>query len=182
MKKMKKINPALYQHLALGLIVLVFVYWFYHFYVVYSDYRAEREIKPGTGAAGTANQNESEDLPVTPPSFYTIPPNGNATLDIFSFAEKKNDGSDPAGGEIDKPSDYTILGVVKRDRLYLAVRIHADNKLLFVPQGAAINGNYRVQELKAFSVVVIDREGVSHTYKIFQRQDIKELHDDEKKN
>ncbi|MCX6584238.1 MAG: hypothetical protein NT166_29030 [Candidatus Aminicenantes bacterium] len=183
MKAMKKINPAILQRLAPGLILLAFVYGFYYLFGVYRDYRGEREIKPGKETAGVVeNQNENEDLPVTPPSFHTIPPDGNATLDIFSFKERKSSGADSAGGEKDKPSDYTILGVVKKDRLYLAVRTQADNKIRLIPEGAAINDNYRIKKLEPFSVVVIDSEGLSRTYKIFQSQEIKEIHDNEKTN
>lgn len=183
MRAMKKINPALLQHLALGLILLAFVYGFYYLFGVYRDYRSEREIKPDKATTGVAeNQDENEDLPITPPSFHTISPEGNATLDIFSFKERNSDGADSAGGEKDTPSDYTILGVVKKDRLYLAVRIHADNKLRLFPEGAAINDNYRIKKLEPFSVVVMDSEGLSRTYKIFQSQEIKEIHENEKTN
>lgn len=183
MKTMKKINPALLQHLALFVILLAFVYGFYYLFGVYRDYRGEREIKPTRETAGAPQiQDENENLPVTLPSFHTISPESNATLDIFSFKERKSSGTDSTGGEKDKPSDYTILGVVKKDRLYLAVRIQADNKIRLVPEGAAINDNYRIKKLETFSVVVVDSEGLSRTFKIFQSQEIKEIHDNEKTN
>lgn len=188
MKSRKKINPVLYQHLALGLIVLVFVYWFYYLYGVYRDYRAEREINTGNktfaAVAAAENQNADENLPVTPPSFYIIPPDtpdGNAALDIFRIHVNKNDGTDTTGEEKNKPSDFTILGTVKQDQLYLAVRTQADNKIRLIPQGATINNNYRIKKLEPFSVIINDSEGLSHTYKIFQWQEIKEIPYDEKK-
>jgi len=183
MKAMKKINPAILQRLALGLILLAFVYGFYYLFGVYRDYRGEREIKPAKETAGVVeDQNENEDLPVTPPSFHTLSPESNAALDIFSFKERKSGGADSTGGEKVKPSDYTILGVVKKDRLYLAVRSQADNKIRLIPEGAAINDNYHIKKLEPFSVVVTDSEGLSHTYKIFQSQEIKEINDDKEKN
>lgn len=183
MKAMKKINPALLQHLALVVILLAFVYGFYYLLGVYRDYHSEREIKPAKETTGvTENQDEKENLPVTPPSFHTISPESNATLDIFSFKERKSSGADSTGGEKDKPSDYTILGVVKKDRLYLAVRTQSDNKIHLIPEGAAINDNYRIKKLEPLSVVVIDSESLSRTFKIFQSQEIKEIHDNEKTN
>ncbi|MCU0287652.1 MAG: hypothetical protein MUF15_14825 [Acidobacteria bacterium] len=182
MKKMTKINRALYQRLGFGLILLVFVYWIYYLYNVYDDYRAERNMAPSTlSTEPPTNQTEAE-LPVKPPSFFAVPADSYAVTDIFSFTREKNDGPEQGGGEINKPSDYTILGVVKRDRLYLVVRLNAGNKLLFVPQGAALNDNYSVQKLENVSVVIMDKDGVKRTYKIFQWQNTKELPDEEKGN
>lgn len=183
MKAMKKINPAILQHLALGLILLAFVYGFYYLFGVYRDYRGEREIKPTKETAGVVeSKNENDNYPVAPPSFHTLSPESNAALDIFSFKERKTGGADSVGGEKDKPSDYTILGVVKKDRLYLAIRTQSDNTIRLIPEGAAINDNYRIKKLEPFAVVVIDSEGLSRTYKIFQSQEIKEIHDNEKTN
>lgn len=183
MKDMKKINPALLQRLALGLILLAFVYGFYYLFGLYRDYRGERQIKPAKETAEVAeSKNENENLPVTPPSFHTLSPESNAALDIFSFKERKTGDADSTGGEKAKPSDYSILGVVKKDRLYLAIRTQSDNKIHLIPEGAAINDNYRIKKLEPFAVVVIDSEGLSRTYKIFQSQEIKEIHDNEKTN
>lgn len=188
MKPLKKINPVLYQHLALGLIVVVFVYWFYNLYSVYRDYRDEREIKTGNktfaAVAAAENQNADENIPVTPPSFYIIPPDppdGNAALDIFHIHVNKSEGTHTTGEEKNKPSAFMILGTVKKDRLYLAVRTQTDNKIRLIPEGAAITNNYHIKKLKPFSVVITDSEGFSHTYKIFQWQEIKEIRYDEKK-
>jgi hypothetical protein len=186
MKDIKKITPALLQHLALVVILLAFAYGFYSLFGLYSDYRGDREIKPAKETTETPevseNQNDNDNLPVTPPSFHAISPESNATLDIFSFKERKSRNTDSTGGEKAIPSDYTILGVVKKDRLYLAVRTQADNKIRLIPEGAAINDNYRIKKLEPLSVVVLDSEGLSRTYKIFQSQEIKEIHDNEKTN
>jgi hypothetical protein len=180
MKRFKKMNSGALQILVMGLIVPAFVYMFYHFYDLYRDYRETR---------GKDKPPAAESEKVQPPVFYSFDPGNNDKYQLFTFKEKKQKpkkGEKMVPGtktEQAKPPDYSILGVVKRDRLYLVVRFHSGNRLGFIPQGGDINRGHRVERLESFQVVISDRAGREYTHKIFKLTNIrfKEMPHDKKK-
>lgn len=179
MKKMKKITAGMLQTLAMVLIVAAFVYLFYYFYGEYRDYRSLK----GRQASPVA---PSEML--SPPSFHTfeITPMNRFQYRLFTFKEQKRRGDDMAadgmgdmaGAESTAvSSDFTVLGVVKKDRLYLVVRLHAGNKIKLFARGQTINKGNKVKKL-TLSRAVVSGPGGEQVHKIFKTYDIKEIKHD----
>lgn len=168
------------QIMVMGLIVPAFIYVFYHFYGLYRDYR---EIK------GKERPPAAELEKIEPPVFYSFAPGNDDKYELFTAKDKKQkqpEGKKVAAGsktEQAKPPDYSILGVIKRDQLYLVVRFQSGNRLAFIPRGEAITRGHRVERLEPFHVVISDQSGREYTHKIFKLTNInfKEMPHDKKK-
>lgn len=168
------------QKLAMILIVAVFVYIFYYYYGMFTGYRAVKK-----GAEQGQRKVERGPIPIAPPSFFTFIPGDEENPDIekfrlFTFKEKKAKAGKPGfQGPMDsnptKVENYLVLGVVKKDKLFVVVQFKSDNKIRLFAEGTAINGNSRVKRVTPRQVVISGPSGGERSHKIFRFEGVKEI-------
>jgi hypothetical protein len=165
-KKLKKVDSRVIQTLVMLVIIGFFIYVFYHSYQLFSRYRGMK-----TGEV----KRPVERPPVKTPQLFNFSPDDkNEDIEryqLFSFEKKKIDklpslslGSGAAGS-----GNYRILGVVKRDKLFLLVRFNSDDKIGLFAEGMEIGGGTRVEKLTVHQVTIADPSGGENTYEIFQK-------------
>ncbi len=170
MKSLKKISPTAWQYLLMGVILLGFLYVFYHGYELFAGYQAGR-VEGKEKAAGVTQ--------VAVPQFHDFKPTGGDKYRLFTFKMKKPvEAKLPPGVKkkiAKKSADYEILGVVKTGRLYLAVRYKSTQKIKLLPQGENIGGGHKIKSLRADRVQLVDKGGQEWSHKVFKFKDIKEI-------
>lgn len=176
--KLLKPGPKALQYLLLAVILAVFAFFFYHTYHTMEDY-AEAGRKPKNPPPPIVTPQ--------PPAFHNFKPDDPVKYALFTFNKEKLEQKKPgtsatASIEPQKASaNYTILGVVKRDKLFLVVRMNNDKKIRLIAERQSINGNHRVVNLQTSFVVIADKSDRSRTHKIFKMEPIKEIRHDNKK-
>ena len=169
-KFFKKIDARMVQLLVMLVIIGFFIYVFYYSYDRYSRYQ---------GIKSSEDKRPVERQPMQPPQFFNFSPDEGfdniEEYQLFSFNKKKveqlpslSEGI-AAGGS----GNYRILGVVKKDKLYLLVRFNSNNKIGLFAQGMDIDGESRVKKLTVDRVIITDPSGREKTYKIFQKEHLK---------
>lgn len=158
MKLPKKVSiKTLYN---LGIIVLLagILYAFYGVYSRAADYWKSRSAP---------QKQAAQPQPMSPPVFFRFapPPQQAYRYAVFTMNRAKaQPAKNQPGGKI---SGFDILGVVKRDRLFLVVRTKPTGKIKLVSRGEAVNGDSSVKELTTSQVVITDKMGGEKTHKIF---------------
>ncbi|UCH94038.1 MAG: hypothetical protein JSV88_27745 [Candidatus Aminicenantes bacterium] len=167
-KFLKKIDSRVIQTLVMMVIVGFFIYLVYHHFQLFSGYQ---EIKQGE------NMRPVERPPWQTPGFFNFTPDEDyeniEKYQLFSFKKKKIPKPRYlADGDSGVPvSDkYRLLGVVKKDRLFLLVRFNADNKIRLVARGMNIDDDFRVEKISLDRVIITNPSGQEHTYKIFKKE------------
>ena len=160
----KKIDTRVIQALVPVAIVGIFIYVFYYQYDQYSRYRASKNMEASQAVEST---------PLNVPEFFNFSLDNEENLVqymLFTFDKAKAKAPVSAAGSSAEAGsgNYTILGVVKKDRLFLLVRFSADNKIQLYGEGTSIDGNSRVDRLSTDQVTIVDASGQSQTHKIFQ--------------
>jgi len=168
----KQRTPGLLQPLVLLIIAAVFLYAFYLMYVQYRDYRTAGQIQK----AGNVDVT-----PVDIPEFYSFQPAQDQLnkFKLFSFKDQKEDlkgkgGSDGKGagdknnGESLQKINYTLLGVVKRDHLFLVVRFNDNSTIKLYAVGDRIEGNGTLKKLTARKAVLEDASGTRTEVRVFK--------------
>lgn len=165
-KNLKKVDSRVIQTLVMLVIIGFFIYVFYHSYHLFSRYQGMK-----TGEV----KRPVERPPVKTPQLFNFSPDDeNEDIEryqLFSFEKKKIEklpslswGSGTGG-----PGNYRILGVVKRNKLFLLVRFNSDDKIGLFAEGMEIGGGARVEKLSVDQVTIADSSGQENTYKIFQK-------------
>ena len=164
--------------LAMVAITVIFIYIFYHSYALFTGYQWVKKSEKESG-------RRVEQVPLSPPAFYNFVPGDKnhpdvAKYKLFTFKEKKAKeentpeqgaaGSKPAVGE-----NYRVLGVVKKDKLFLVVRFNSDNKIRLISEGMRINDTFRVKRVTPRQVVVADNSGGERIHNIFQFEALKQV-------
>jgi hypothetical protein len=164
----KKIDSRVIQFLVMVAIVGLFIYLLYHHYHLFVRYQESKT---------TAGRPPAERSPLLVPAFFNFSPDrseeSGILAQLFSFEKKKPEILPLAmnmNGENTGSGDYRILGVVKKERLFLLVRFNSDNKLRLVGEGGDIDTQSRVKRLYTDHVIITDPSGQEHTYKIFPEQ------------
>lgn len=175
-KILKTIDLGIIQKLAMILIAAIFIYIFYYYYGLFTGYQVVKESEAG---------RKVERIPVSPPVFYNFTPGDEEHPDIdkyqiFIFKEKKAtpekaEGQGVIGSDPGKGSGYQILGVVKKDKLFLVVRFDSDNKIRLFSQGMTIKDNIRVKKITTQQVVISDPAGDEQIHNIFSFAGVKEI-------
>lgn len=166
-KKLKKIDSRVIQTLVMLVIIGFFIYVFYHSYRLFSRYQG---MKTGE------DKRPGERSPVKPPQLFDFSPDDKSEdidrYQLFSFDKKKIEklpslslGSGTIGS-----GNYRILGVVKRDKLFLLVRFNSDDKIGLFAEGMEIGGGTRVKRITVDQVIIADPSGQESVYKIFQKE------------
>lgn len=164
-KKLKKVDSRVIQTLVMLVIVGFFIYVFYHSYHLFSRYQGMK-----TGEV----KRPVERPPLKTPQLFNFSPDDESEdierYQLFSFEKKKIEklpslswGSGTGGS-----GNYRILGVVKRDKLFLLVRFNSDDKIGLFAEGMEIGDGARVEKLSVDQVTIADPSGQENTYKIFQ--------------
>ncbi|MGD2090728.1 MAG: hypothetical protein PVH61_31440 [Candidatus Aminicenantes bacterium] len=166
-KKLKKVDSRVIQALVMLVIIGFFIYVFYHSYQLFRRYQ---EMKTGE------DKRPVERLPVEPPQLFNFSPDAESEdierYQLFSFEKKKieklpslSGGSGTVGS-----GNYRILGVVKRNQLFLLVRFNSNDKIGLFAEGTEIDNGSRVEKLTVDQVIIADPSGQQNTYKIFQKK------------
>ncbi len=161
-KLFKKIDIRVLQGLVMVLIVFAFMYLFYSFYGAFTGYRAAK-VQPAPPAPAI------EPLPIPELFNFTPPPEENNRFQLFLFKEKKapaitEDGALP----VEQVESYTVLGVVKKDGLFLVVRLTSNNKIHLFSKGNTIEGGFLVKSITLTQVIIIDSSGSERVHPVFQ--------------
>jgi hypothetical protein len=166
-KNLKKIDSRVIQTLIILMIVGFFIYIFYHSYHLFSRYQ---------GMKTSEDKRPVERPPMKIPQLFNFSPDDESEnielYQLFSFEKKKIEklpsfsGGSGTGGS----GNYRILGVVKRDKLFLLVRFNSDDKIGLFAEGMEIGSGTRVQKLTVDQVIIADPSGRENTYKIFQKE------------
>jgi len=161
-----KIDSKVIQLLLLLAIVGIFVYIFYYHYNIFSDYQADKTIK---------DKQAVERPPIKVPEFFNFNPDKVDNIlqyMLFSFdkSKVKVPPSAVSPATTTGSGKYNILGVVKRNRLFLLVRFLSDNKIQLYSEGMSIDGNSRIERLSTDQVTIVDSSGQRQTHKIFQTE------------
>ncbi|MCP4217356.1 MAG: hypothetical protein GY765_22115 [bacterium] len=178
-KLFKKLNPGVLQNVGMALIALVFIYLFYGFYTSLSEYQKSKAGKERPQGAISAIQ---------PPEFFAFTPDETKDLNtyrLFTFDKPGKEEKAAGKGETPQPiqpkqAAYTIVGVVKKDKLFLVVRFKDRKVGLFsdgmpiVPPGTKDKGADKVHKVET-GRVAIDRGGNLQYHKIFQLPNIQEF-------
>jgi len=175
-KILKKIDLGIMQKLAMILIAAIFIYIFYYYYGQFTGYRVVQKSEKG---------RRVERIPVSPPAFYNFTPGDKEhpeieKYQIFTFKEKKAKAGKPATqGVFDsdpgKGSGYRILGVVKKDKLFLVVRFDSDNKIRLFSRGMTIKDKSRVKKITPRQVIITDPSGEEQVHNIFRFAGVKDI-------
>jgi len=166
-KKLKKIDSRVIQTLVMLVVIGFFIYIFYHSYHLFSRYQ---------GMKSGEDKRPVERPPMKIPGLFNFSPDDESEdielYQLFSFEKKRieklpslSGGSGTAGS-----GNYRILGVVKRDKLFLLVRFNSDDEIGLFAEGMEIGGGARVQKLTVDQVIIADPSGRENTYKIFQKK------------
>jgi len=171
LKKLETISPAAWQILAIGVIIAVFIFIFYYHFLFFQEYRREKNADSPLPQKIT---------PISPPQFTDFTPQeaDKQALQIFSI---RDDGQNGGGGETgddngnhDKKNEaeqeYQVLGVVKKEVLYLVVRFSTGQSIRFFPAGSAIHRSAQVEKITPEQVVISDGNGREQIIKIFKFQ------------
>jgi hypothetical protein len=158
----------LVQALVMVVLAVGFVYLFYHFYQQYSDY--SRSKQPG-------ERGPVKGETIEPPQLFNFQPEKKEALKYQLFWFKERRVAEQAKTAVKKkkqfnrynnPNQYRVLGVIKKDRLFLVVRFVRDNKIKLYPQGASIYEGNRIKNLTTRQAVIVDDNGGEEIHKIFQ--------------
>ncbi|MCP4155470.1 MAG: hypothetical protein GY757_47540 [bacterium] len=182
MKGLKKLDARMLQYLVMVVIAAIFVYTFYSFYTAQAEYREDKKAMAVKAAKKSETPTEIQ-LPVTPPPYSAFAPDKGLPAEkcsLFTFKKKKKEetGKNKTGQQQTQkpaPVTYAILGVVKRDKLFLAVRLNQGNKIKLYHEGASIDNNNRIKKLEPGSAIIADSSGQERVHKIFQLHNIKEI-------
>lgn len=158
MKLPKKLSIKTLYNVGIVLLLAGLLYAFYGVYSRASNYMKSRNIpqKPAV-----------QSQPIAPPVFFRFAPPPQQ-LDRYAVFTMNRVKAQPTGSkEAAKISGFDILGVVKRDRLFLVVRTKPAGKIKLVSQGEAVNGDSTVKTLTTTSVVIGQKGGGETTHKIF---------------
>lgn len=166
-KNLKKIDSRVIQTLVMLVIIGLFIYVFYYSYQLFSRYQGmktsedkrpvERPLMKIAQLFNFSPDDESENI---------------EGYQMFSFEKKKIEklpslsGGSGTGGS----GSYRILGVVKKDKLFLLVRFNSDDKIGLFAEGMEIGSGSRVEKLTVDQVIIADPSGGEKTYKIFQKR------------
>jgi hypothetical protein len=165
-KNLKKVDSRVIQTLVMLVIIGLFIYVFYHSYQLFSRYQGMK-----TGEV----KRPVERPPVKTPQLFNFSPDDeNEEIEryqLFSFEKKKIEKlpSLSWGGGAVGSGSYRILGVVKRNKLFLLVRFNSDDKIGLFAEGMEIGGGNRVEKLSVDQVTIVDPSGQENIYKIFQK-------------
>lgn len=166
-KKLKKVDSRVVQTLVMLVIIGFFIYVFYRSYQLFNRYQEMRTSE---------DKRPVERSPMKPPQLYNFSPDDKSEdierYQLFSFEKKKIEklpslswGSGTVGS-----GNYRILGVVKRDKLFLVVRFNSDDKIGLFAEGMEIGGGTRVKRITVDHVTIADPSGGENIYKIFQKE------------
>jgi hypothetical protein len=164
-KNLKKVNARVIQILVMAVIIGLFVYIFYHSYHLFSRYQGMK--------AGEDQRPVERPSMKIPQSFDFSPDDESEDIEryqLFSFEKKKiGKRSLSWGSGSGGPGNYRILGVVKRGKLFLAVRFNSDDRIGLFAEGMEIDRGIRVEKLTVDQVIIADPSGQESTYKIFRK-------------
>lgn len=150
-----------------GLMILALagaVFLSMHFYRLAGNY-ADAKKKPETPSAPVSVS--------PPPSFHAFSTDDPIKFALFTF-NRRELLPPPETTQTEAPPNYVILGMVKQNQLFLAVR-GADNIIRMVPQGGAINGDHTVVSLRPGFAELTDAAGRRWTHKLFKMINIEEI-------
>ncbi len=166
-KNLKKVDSRVIQTLVMLVIIGFFIYVYYHSYRLYSRYQ---------GMKTSEEKRPVERPPLKIPQLFNFSPDGESenieAYQLFSFEKKKLEklpslsGGSGTGGS----GNYRILGVVKKDKLFLLVRFNSDNKIGLFAEGMEIDNGSRVEKLTVHQVIIADPSGGEKIHKIFQNK------------
>jgi hypothetical protein len=166
-KNLKKVDSRVIQTLVIVVIIGFFIYVFYHSYHLFNRYR---EMKT------SEDKGPVERPPLKIPQLFNFSPDDESedieAYQLFSFEKKKIDKlpSFSSGSGSGGSGNYRILGVVKKDKLFLLVRFNSDDKVGLFAEGMEIANGSRVEKLTVDQVIIADPSGELKTYKIFQEK------------
>ncbi len=171
-KLLKKIDMRLIQGLVMALIFVFFLYLFYYFYGQFSGYQKMKQQK---------RQGKIEAAVVQAPEFFNFTPakENIQQYRLFTFKEKKDAAVPAEPGDMpfqdNAPGgsgNYRILGVVKKDKLFLVVRFISGNKIRLFAEGETIDNRSRVKKLTYKQAVIANSSGGQKVHKIFKVEPI----------
>ncbi len=168
-KLFRKIDIRRLHILAMILAAVFFLSVFYRYSVQFREYSVFKNAP-----AGSPQKSE----PPSPPAFFTFTPDEDDELGVdgyrlFSFKEKKAAGTEeeiegsPAPGQTDT-SQYQVLGVVKKERLFLVLRLNSDGKIHLYAEGMTIEGGWRLEKVTTRQAILVDSSGGERVHKLFQ--------------
>lgn len=166
-KNLRKVDARVIQTLVMLVIIGFFIYVFYHSYHLFSRYQ---------GMKTSEDKRPVERPPMKIPELFNFSPDDEFEdiegYQLFSFEKKKIEklpslsGGSGTGGS----GNYRILGIVKKDKLFLLVRFNSDDKIGLFAEGMEIGSGTRVEKLTVDQVIIADPSGRENTYKIFQKK------------
>lgn len=166
-KWLKKIDPRVVQGLVMLIIAVLFLYVCYSLYTEFSAYSSAKHREP-SGVVDAAG--------VQAPQFHQFIPRKEELhrYQLFTFPDKRTappqstaNGTDKQTPQAARSSDYTLLGVVKKDRFYLVVRFN-DGSVSLTGAGQTIIDRTRVKSVTADHAVIVGPGGKEKVYRVFQ--------------
>jgi hypothetical protein len=187
LKILKKLDMRMLQGLVMVLLAVFFIYLFYHFYEQYSNYQEAKQPR---------NRGPVKAEIISAPQFHNFSPDRNQPLryQLFWFKEKRESEKAKTTAQkkqqinqYNNPNQYHVLGVIKKDKLFLVVRFVRDNKIKLYPQGSSIYEGNRIKSLTTRQAIIADENGAEQVHKIFQVEpttifEQRKVHEKKKKN
>lgn len=170
MEFFKRINIKVLSYMVTLFCAIFFMFSFYLLYNWFNMYQKEK------------NEKESGNIyneVIMAPEFHSFYPLDNEIITYNAFSANKRKGVKKVISSKIGKENYSILGVVKKGKLYLVVQFEPGKKIKLVCRGERINKNDSVKKLGLNKVIIIDKMSKEREYKIFHFEDIKEIKDND---